>query len=107
MQAVENLTGTARGLLKAGASTRVIGASVDLTGLHMASDAMFNRKSFTTGHTGLFPSQYGLIDLMYQDLQPALRYMERYVTVSQGSVFYMTEAYKPGRFANGLQETHL
>ena len=47
-----NLTGTTRGLIKAGASTQVVAASVDLTGLHMASDTHFNRKSFTTGHTG-------------------------------------------------------
>ena len=48
-----NLTGTARGLIKAGATdTNVIGVSVDLSGLHMASDTEFNRKSFTTGHTG-------------------------------------------------------
>jgi hypothetical protein len=48
-----NLTGTARGLIKAGADkTSVIGVSVDLSGLHMASDRDFNRKSFTTGHTG-------------------------------------------------------
>ncbi|HAH96477.1 MAG TPA: PLP-dependent lyase/thiolase, partial [Firmicutes bacterium] len=34
-----NVTGTARGLLKAGCkNTKVIGASVDLSGLHMASD---------------------------------------------------------------------
>ena len=34
-----NLTGTARGLIKAGAtSVKVIGASVNLSGLHMASD---------------------------------------------------------------------
>lgn len=37
-------TGTARGLKKAGASdTKVIGASVNLTGLHMASDKDFNK----------------------------------------------------------------
>src|SRR5699024_8208734 len=48
-----NLTGTARGLRKAGnTTTRVVAASVDLSGLHMASDNDFNRKSFTTGHTG-------------------------------------------------------
>jgi len=45
-----NLTGTARGLRKAGAhDTKVVGASVNLSGLHMASDKDFNRKSFTTG----------------------------------------------------------
>ena len=88
-----NLTGTARGLLKAGASTRVIGASVDLR-LHMASDAMFNRKSFTTGHTGFgvpFSVWPDRSDVPRSAARP-LRYMERYVTVSQGSVFYMTEA---------------
>lgn len=48
-----NLTGTARGLLKAGATeAQIVAASVDLSGLHMASDRDFNRKSFTTGHTG-------------------------------------------------------
>ena len=47
-----NLTGTARGLIKAGAESLIIGASVNLKGLHMASDSQFNRKSFTTGHTG-------------------------------------------------------
>ncbi|MGD9000846.1 MAG: 2-amino-4-oxopentanoate thiolase subunit OrtB, partial [Granulosicoccaceae bacterium] len=48
-----NVTGTARGLNKAGATdTEIIAASVDLSGLHMASDHDFNRKSFTTGHTG-------------------------------------------------------
>lgn len=31
---------------------KMIAASVDLSGLHMASDHDFNRKSFTTGHTG-------------------------------------------------------
>ena len=40
-----NLTGTARGLRKAGCTaTKVIGVSVDLSGLHMASDGDFNRK---------------------------------------------------------------
>ncbi|MFC1684991.1 pyridoxal-phosphate dependent enzyme, partial [Pseudomonadota bacterium] len=48
-----NVTGTARGLKKAGAmATAMVAASVDLSGLHMASDRDFNRKSFTTGHTG-------------------------------------------------------
>ncbi len=40
-----NLTGTARGLLKAGANTQVVGASVSLEGLHMASDTQFNKKN--------------------------------------------------------------
>ena len=48
-----NVTGTARGLRAAGAMhTQVTAVSVDLSGLHMASDRDFNRKSFTTGHTG-------------------------------------------------------
>src|SRR5207249_11602813 len=45
-----NVTGTARGLRTSGAGeTEVVAASVDLRGLHMASDRDFNRKSFTTG----------------------------------------------------------
>lgn len=89
-----NLTGTARGLLKAGAKdTKVIGASVNLTGLHMASDIHFNRKSFTTGHTGFgipFATWPDRSDVPRSAARP-LRYMDRYVTVGQGSVFYMTE----------------
>ncbi|MGI6733472.1 MAG: 2-amino-4-oxopentanoate thiolase subunit OrtB [Anaerovoracaceae bacterium] len=89
-----NLTGTARGLLKAGASTKVIGASVNLSGLHMASDTHFNRKSFTTGHTGFgmpFSVWPDRSDVPRSAARP-LRYMDRYVTITQGSVFYMTEA---------------
>ncbi len=90
-----NLTGTARGLIKAGAEhTRIIGASVDLSGLHMASDNDFNRKSFTTGHTG-FGMPYATwpdrTDVPRSAARP-LRYMDEYVLVSQGEVFYMTEA---------------
>ena len=89
-----NLTGTARGLQKAGADTRVLGASVDLKGLHMASDKQFNKKSFTTGHTGFgipFATVPDRSDVP-RSAARALRYMERYVTVTQGEVFYMTEA---------------
>ncbi len=90
-----NLTGTARGLLKAGAEdTRVIGASVDLQGLHMASDRDFNRKSFTTGHTGFgvpFCTWPDRADVPRNAARP-LRYMDRYVTITQGEVFYITEA---------------
>lgn len=90
-----NLTGTARGLLKAGAKqTKVIGASVDLKGLHMASDQAFNRKSFTTGHTGFgvpFATNPDRVDVPRNSARP-LRYMDRYVLVSQGEVFYVTEA---------------
>ncbi len=88
-----NLTGTARGLLKADADTQVVGASVDLSGLHMASDTDFNRKSFTTGHTGFgmpFATWPDRSDVPRSAARP-LRYMDRYVTVTQGSVFYMTE----------------
>lgn len=88
-----NLTGTARGLRKAGAASTVIGASVDLSGLHMASDRDFNRKSFTTGHTGFgvpFANWPDRSDVPRSAARP-LRYMERYVTVTQGDVFYITE----------------
>lgn len=89
-----NLTGTARGLQKAGAlDTKVIGASIDLTGLHMASDEAFNLKSCTTGHTG-FGVPYA-VDPDHSDVPRSaarpLRYMDRYVTITQGDVFYITE----------------
>lgn len=90
-----NLTGTARGLRTAGAyHTEVIAASVNLEGLNMASDSHFNRKSFTTGHTGFgipfsaFPDRS---DVPRSAARP-IRYMDRYVTTRQGEVFYMTEA---------------
>ena len=89
-----NLTGTARGLIKAGAKTKVIGASVNLSGLHMASDGQFNKKSFTTGHTGFgmpFTTMPDRSDVPRSAARP-LRYMDRYVTITQGQVFYMTEA---------------
>ena len=90
-----NLTGTARGLEKAGADdTEIVAASVDLSGLHMASDHDFNRKSFTTGHTGFgipFATWPDRADVPYNAAR-ALRYMDRYVTVKQGEVFYLTEA---------------
>lgn len=90
-----NLTGTARGLIKAGATkTKIIGASVDLRGLHMASDIDFNRKSFTTGHTGFGVPFATLPDRadVPRNAARVLRYMDRYVTISQGEVFYITEA---------------
>ena len=90
-----NVTGTARGLIKAKATkTKVVAASVDLTGLHMASDNDFNAKSFTTGHTGFgipfatFPDRS---DVLRSAGRP-LRYMDEYVLLNQGSVFFMTEA---------------
>lgn len=89
-----NVTGTARGLIKAGAKgTKVIGASVDLSGLHMASDIAFNKKSFTTGHTGFgipFMTNPDRSDVPRSAARP-LRYMDRYVTTTQGEVFWMTE----------------
>lgn len=59
----------------------------------MASDSHFNRKSFTTGHTGFgmpFSSWPDRSDVPRSAARP-LRYMDRYVTVAQGEVFYMTE----------------
>ncbi len=89
-----NVTGTARGLLQAGASqTCVIAASVDLSGLHMASDHDFNRKSFTTGHTGFslpFTTWPDRADVP-RNAARALRYIDRFVTVTQGEVFYITQ----------------
>lgn len=90
-----NVTGTARGLIKAGAeNVKVFGASVDLSGLHMASDKAFNRKSFTTGHTGFglpFATWPDRADVPRNAARP-LRYLDRYVLVRQGEVFYITEA---------------
>lgn len=90
-----NVTGTARGLIRAGAThTRMVGASVDLSGLHMASDKDFNKKSFTTGHTGFgvpFATGPDRADVP-RNAARSLRYLDRYVTVTQGEVFYITEA---------------
>lgn len=88
-----NVTGTARGFKKAGATSSIIGASVDLRGLHMASDIDFNRKSFTTGHTGFgvpFLTQPDRTDVPRNSAR-GLRYLDRYVLVRQGDVFYVTE----------------
>jgi cysteine synthase len=89
-----NVTGTARGLRKAGAvDTVLVAASVDLAGLHMASDRDFNRKSFTTGHTGFsipFTVWPDRADVPRSAARP-LRYLDRFVTVTQGEVFYATQ----------------
>ncbi len=89
-----NLSGTARGLIKAGLTdTKVYAASVDLSGLSMASDHDFNRKSFTTGHTGFgipFASLPDRSDVP-RNAARALRYIDRYLLVKQGEVFYTTE----------------
>lgn len=89
-----NITGTARGLKKAGSHhTVVVGVSVDLRGLHMASDVDFNRKSFTTGHTGFGIPFLTLPDRtdVPRNCARGLRYLDRYVFISQGEVFYTTE----------------
>lgn len=88
------MTGTARGALKAGAeNTAFVSASIDLTGLHMASDNQFNKKSCTTGHTGFgvpYATDPDHSDVPRSAARP-LRYMDRYVTVTQGEVMYTTE----------------
>ncbi|HHT23947.1 MAG TPA: PLP-dependent lyase/thiolase [Clostridiaceae bacterium] len=88
-----NLTGTARGLIKANCKAKVVAASVNLRGLHMASDTQFNKKSFTTGHTGFgmpFSTWPDRTDVPRSAARP-MRYMEDYLTVAQGEVFYITE----------------
>jgi len=86
--------GNTRGLRKAGCdNTKVVAASVDLSGLHMASDHDFNKKSFTTGHTGFgvpFATWPDRADVP-RNAARSLRYMDRYVLVHQGEVFYVTE----------------
>jgi hypothetical protein len=60
----------------------------------MASDRDFNRKSFTTGHTGFgvpFATWPDRTDVPINAARP-LRYLDRYVLVTQGDVFYTTEA---------------
>ena len=88
-----NVTGTARGLARAGAHPQIVGVSVDLTGLHMASDNDFNRKSFTTGHTGFgfpFTVNPDRVDVP-RNAARGLRYLDRYVTITQGEVFFATQ----------------
>ena len=88
-----NITGTARGLRREGSKAAVIGASVNLKGLHMASDTHFNKKSFTTGHTGFgipFGTWPDRSDMPRSAARP-LRYMDEYYLLNQGEVFYMTE----------------
>jgi len=94
-----NLTGTARGVLKYKLefkpknNTEFVACSVDLSGLHMASDIDFNKKSFTTGHTGFgipFAQWPDRADTPRNAARP-LRYMDRYLSITQGEVFYATE----------------
>jgi len=66
---------------------------VDLSGLHMASDHDFNRKSFTTGHTGFgvpFAVWPDRVDVP-RNAARSMRYMDEYQLVTQGEVFYVTE----------------
>jgi len=89
-----NVAGTALGLEAARChDTEIIGASVNLRGLNMASDRDFNRKSFTTGHTGFgvpFLQNPDRTDVPYNAARP-LRFLDRYVTIEQGAVFYITQ----------------
>ncbi len=89
------MTGTARGIeLRANHRCRNIAASVNLQGLHMASDDDFNRKSFTTGHTGFgmpFAINPDRSDVPRSAARP-LKYIDEYYSVNQGSVFFITEA---------------
>lgn len=89
-----NVTGTARGIRRAGAmQCRIIGASVDLKGLHMASDHDFNMKSFTTGHTGFgipFATWPDRADVP-RNAARSLRYLDEFHLTSQGDVFFATE----------------
>lgn len=90
-----NLTGTARGLRQVDGyvEPQIVAISVDLDGLHMASDRDFNRKSFTTGHTGFgvpFATWPDRTDVP-RNAARSLRYMDRYHLVTQGEVFYVTE----------------
>ena len=87
------VTGTARGLQKAGCKAEVVAASIDLTGLSMASDTDFNKKSCTTGHTGFgvpYATDPDHSDVPRSAARP-LRYMDKYITTTQGEVMYMTE----------------
>ena len=88
-----NITGTARGVARGNCNAEIVAASVNLKGLHMASDGHFNKKSFTTGHTGFgipFGTWPDRSDVPRSAARP-LRYIDRYVLVNQGEVFYMTE----------------
>ena len=77
----------------AGCDSALVGVSVDLHGMHMASDHDFNRKSFTTGHTGFsvpFTAWPDRVDVP-RNAARSLRYLDRFVTVTQGAVFFATE----------------
>lgn len=59
----------------------------------MASDLNFNRKSFTTGHTGFgvpFATWPDRVDVP-RNAARSLRYMDEYQIITQGEVFFVTE----------------
>jgi hypothetical protein len=59
----------------------------------MASDRAFNRKSFTTGHSGFsipFTSWPDRVDVPRNAARP-LRYLDQFVLVTQGEAFFATE----------------
>src|SRR5699024_3101822 len=88
------VTGNARGLRKTGANnTEVVGVSVDLSGLHMASDTDFNRNSSTTRHTGFSPPFTSWPDRadVPRNAARSLRYLDELLLVTQGEVFFTTE----------------
>ena len=88
-----NFTGAARGLRKSGYTGKMVGVSVNLADLDSHDDAVFARKSFSTGHTGYgFPSLYNpeSVDVPLNAARP-LRYMDEFYTVTQGEVYYATE----------------
>ena len=95
-------TGTARSSKGQATNTLVVGASRILEA-HMASDEDFNRKSFTTGHTG-----FGIPFAVFPDRSDVprntarvLRYMDRYVLVTQGEALYDRIACKVRRSSRG------
>ena len=67
-----------RGLRKSGYTGKMVGVSVNLADLDSHDDAVFARKSFSTGHTGYgFPSLYNpeSVDVPLNAARP-LRYMD-------------------------------
>ena len=86
-------TGVGRGLRAAGcADTRVVGVSVNLANCTWPQ-IMTSTASFTTGHTGFsvpFTTWPDRVDVPRNAARP-LRYLDDFVTVTQGSVFFTTE----------------
>ena len=100
-----NLTGTARGLIKAGAvDTTVIGASIDLSGLHMASDKAFNLKSCTTGHTGGRPGSFRCAQIRGKTAPLHGSVRDHY---PGGCLLYHRMSGNPGRAGKGTGRKHI